>query len=153
MITAWQAATEDRDAVAAAACLADEVRVVPPNVGRYRFRGRASMRLMLTAAFGFIDDLRYTGVIDSIGVWTLPYQARIAGRPITTIQRLRLGADDLICELTLPGSPPMEFVLAMERIGPRLVAPPEPRPKRRTRGRPAHYRGTSTVSDGGRQPA
>ncbi|MCM3882551.1 hypothetical protein [Frankia sp. R82] len=131
VIVAWQAATAERNAIAAAACLAPQVVVVPSNIGWYRFEGRASMRLMLTAAFGFIDDLHYTNMISNIGGWTLRYQVHIAGRPLTATQQLRTAPDGLIREIALPGSSPMEFVYAMERVGARLVAPPFPRPRRR----------------------
>lgn len=138
-IAAWRVAGECGDAAAAVACLAGEVIVLLPAVGRYRFCGRESMRQMLAVAFDLIEDLRYESVTDGGGPWTLSYCARIAGHPITATQRLKLDSDSLICEITLPGSVPKVFVDAMERIGPRLVAPPRPRPgqRRASRGRPA----------------
>lgn len=138
VISAWQAAGEGGDAVAAATCLAGEVTVLLPMIGRYRFCGTESMQQMLAAAFDLIEDLRYESVSYGQGLWTLAYCARIAGHPTTATQRLKLGADGAISEITLPGSAPKVFVDAMERIGPRLVAPPRPRSgqRRARRGRP-----------------
>ncbi|WP_018506386.1 hypothetical protein [Parafrankia discariae] len=143
VVSAWRMASEGGDAAAAAVCLAEEVTVLPMIggqrlAGKYRFRGRESMRRMLVAAFDLIEGLRYESVTDVGGLWALPYHARIAGHPAAGTQRLKLDSGGLIGEITLLGSAPKVFVDEMERIGPRLVAPPRPRPgqRRARRGRP-----------------
>ncbi|WP_133150563.1 hypothetical protein [Frankia canadensis] len=119
------------DARAGAACLADVLWVDMPAVGRYRFQGEESMRTLLAAALDHVDDIRFESVTCADGRWILTCPTTIMGQSFAAEQRLTLDGDGRISTITLMGQPPFAFVLEMERIGPRLVAPePRTRPGR-----------------------
>jgi hypothetical protein len=120
-ITAWRAAGENGDAVAAGRCLAPDVVMISPLTAAFRFRGPAQVTDVLTAAFEVIHDIRYHTVLGADDTWSLFYHGRAGADALEEAQLLRLDAGGLIREVTFFGRPLPALTQVMAGIGPRLL--------------------------------
>jgi hypothetical protein len=120
-VTAWRAAGEAHDAAGAVAALSPGVTLVSPITEQFTFRGREQIRTLLDVALATIEDIRYTDQVAEGRTVALFYEARISATRLYEAQRLRLGADGLISEITLYIRPLPALTRLMTRLGPELA--------------------------------
>ncbi len=120
-MSAWRAAGQRGDALAAADCLASNVTVISPLTAQFRFHGRDEAREMLIAAFEVIHDIAFHTEVGEADTRALFYHAHTGEQALEEAQLLRLDADGLIAELTLFGRPLPALTAVMADIGPRLL--------------------------------
>ncbi|NED95127.1 nuclear transport factor 2 family protein [Phytoactinopolyspora alkaliphila] len=120
-VAAWQAATENGDADAAAVCLADDAVFISPLTARFQFRGRVQIHEMLTSAFEVISGVRVHTVVGSEDTRAVFFTGTSGSVEFEEAQLLRFGEDGLITEITLFGRPLPGVTAVMAGIGPRMV--------------------------------
>ena len=120
-VAAWRAAGEAGDAVGAVAALSPDVVLVSPITEQFVFRGHRQVQTLLEVALTTIDEITYTDQVAEGGTVALFYQARIGTAHLHEAQRLRLGADGRITEITLYVRPLPALTLLMNRLGPELA--------------------------------
>ncbi|GAA4955112.1 nuclear transport factor 2 family protein [Actinoplanes utahensis] len=120
-VTAWRTAGEAGDAAGAVAALSPDVTLVSPITEQFTFRGHRQVRTLLEVALAAIDDLTYTDQVAEGRTAALFYEARIGATRLYEAQRLRLGDDGLITEITLYVRPLPALTLLMTRLGPELA--------------------------------
>lgn len=121
VVDRWRAAGERGDAQAATACLSADVVLISPLTARFRFRGRAQVDPVLSAAFAVISDIRYHTELGDCCARALFYRARVGGLELEEAQLLRLDGDGLVRELTLFGRPLPSLTAVMTTLGPDLL--------------------------------
>ncbi|MDG4791545.1 nuclear transport factor 2 family protein [Micromonospora sp. WMMD1102] len=120
-VAAWRAAGEARDAAGAVAALSPDVTLVSPITERFTFQGHRQIRTLLEVALAAIDDLTYTDQVADGRTVALFYEAQLGTTRLYEAQRLRLGVDGLINEITLYVRPLPALTLLMTRLGPELA--------------------------------
>ena len=120
-VAAWRAAGEARDAAAAAAALDPGVRLVSPITEQFTFDGREQVRTLLEVALPALDRITYTDQVAEADTVALFYEAAIGTTRLYEAQRLRLGPDGLIREITLYIRPLPALTRLMTRLGPELA--------------------------------
>src|SRR5690625_1444808 len=117
----WRAAGELGDPDSAADCLSLDVQLTSPLTGRFGFRGRDQVRVLLTAAFAVISEIRFHTELGDSDTRALFYRGRIGDQELEEAQLLRLDADGLIHEVTLSGRPLPALTGLMSTLGPELT--------------------------------
>ncbi|MCO8277287.1 nuclear transport factor 2 family protein [Actinoplanes sp. TRM 88003] len=120
-IAAWRAAGETGDAAAAVAALSPGIELISPITDQFTFRGRDQVRELLEVALAEIDGIVYTDQIAEGRTVALFYEATVGGTRLHEAQRLRLGEDGLITEITLFIRPLPALTRLMNRLGPELA--------------------------------
>jgi hypothetical protein len=120
-IARWRAAGEARDAGAAVAVLAEDVRLISPITDQFVFAGRAQVHTLLDVALDAIDAITYTDQVVEGRTAALFYEGVIGGMRLHEAQLLRLGEDGLITEITLFIRPLPALTKLMARLGPELA--------------------------------
>lgn len=120
-VAAWRAAGEAGDAAAAVGALSPDVTLVSPITEQFTFRGHQQVRTLLDVALAVIDDITYTDQVTEGRTAALFYEARIGTTRVYEAQRLRLGDDGLISDITLYVRPLPALTLLMTRLGPELA--------------------------------
>jgi hypothetical protein len=118
---AWRVAGEAGDAPAAAACCAEDVRIISPLTAAFDFHGRRQAHDMLVAAFSVFSDVRYHTEVGDDANRALFLTGRVRREPFEESQLLRFDAAGLIAELTLFARPIPAATAAMVEIGDALV--------------------------------
>ncbi|WP_433833676.1 nuclear transport factor 2 family protein [Actinoplanes sp. CA-015351] len=117
----WRAAGESGDAAAAVTALSPEAVLISPITEQFTFRGHTQIGGLLEVAFATIDDITYTDQVAEGRTVALFYRATVSGTPIHEAQRLRLGEDGLITEITLYIRPLPALTHLMTTLGPALA--------------------------------
>ncbi|RKR85880.1 SnoaL-like protein [Micromonospora pisi] len=120
-VAAWRAAGEARDAAGAVAALSPDVTLVSPITEQFTFQGHRQVRTLLEVALAAIDDITYTDQVAEGRTVALFYEAQVGATRLYEAQRLRLGADGLISDITLYVRPLPALTLLMTRLGPDLA--------------------------------
>ena len=120
-VAAWRAAGEARDAAGAVAAPSPDVTLVSPITEQFAFHGRRQVQDLLEVALTAIDGITYTDQVAEGRTVALFYEATVGATRLYEAQRLRLGADGLIAELTLYIRPLPALTLLMTRLGPELA--------------------------------
>ena len=120
-VAAWRAAGEAGDAAAATAALDPAVRLVSPITEQFTFDGRDQVRTLLEVALAAIDRITYTDQMTGPDSVALFYEAAVGPTRLYEAQRLRLGPDGLIREITLYIRPLPALTRLMTRLGPELA--------------------------------
>lgn len=120
-VAAWRAAGEQGDAAAAVAALSPDVTLISPITDQFTFRGHEQMRDLLEVALDAIDAITYTDQVAEGRTVALFYEATVGGTRLQEAQRLRLGQDGLITEITLYIRPLPALTRLMNRLGPELA--------------------------------
>ena len=120
-VAAWRAAGEAGDAAAAMAALSPGIVLISPITGQFTFRGHQQVGDLLEVALAAIDDITYTDQVGDGSTVALFYEASVSGTRLYEAQRLRLGADGLITEITLYLRPLPAITRLMTRLGPELA--------------------------------
>jgi hypothetical protein len=120
-VAAWRAAGEAGDAAGAVAALSPDVTLISPITEQFTFRGHRQIRTLLDVALPALDGITYTDQVAEGPTVALFYEAHIGTTRLYEAQRLRLGADGLISEITLYIRPAPALTLLMSRLGPELA--------------------------------
>ncbi len=120
-VAAWRAAGEAGDAAGAVAALSPDVVLISPITEQFTFRGHQQVRTLLEVALTAIDGITYTEQVAEGPTVALFFEANVGTRRLYEAQRLRLGADGLITEITLFVRPLPALTLLMARLGPELA--------------------------------
>jgi hypothetical protein len=120
-VAAWRAAGEAGDAAGAVATLSPDVTLISPITEQFTFQGHRQVRTLLEVALAAIDGITYTDQVAEGRTVALFYEATIGTTRLYEAQRLRLGADGLITEITLFVRPLPALTLLMTRLGPELA--------------------------------
>jgi hypothetical protein len=120
-VATWRAAGEARDAAAAVSALSEDVRLISPITEQFTFDGRAKVRTLLEVALEVIDEVAYTDQVAEGPTVALFYEGRLGDTRLFEAQRLRLGDDGLIREITLFVRPLPALTRLMSRLGPELA--------------------------------
>jgi hypothetical protein len=120
-IIAWCAAAECGDASAATACLAEDVELISPLTGQFRFHGRDEVAGLLAEAFQVLPRIRFHTRVGSGDTRALFFVSYAGRQPVEEAQLIRLDTDGLIYELTLFARPLPALTAVMADIGPRLM--------------------------------
>ncbi|MEU7673712.1 nuclear transport factor 2 family protein [Micromonospora taraxaci] len=120
-VALWRAAGEARDPAAAVAALSPDITLTSPITEQFTFQGRSQVRTLLDVALAAIDEITYTDQVAEGRTVALFYEAQVGATRLYEAQRLRLGADNLISDITLYVRPLPALTLLMTRLGPELA--------------------------------
>ncbi|WP_250031032.1 nuclear transport factor 2 family protein [Paractinoplanes maris] len=120
-VALWRDAGERGDAAAAVAALSPGVTLVSPITEQFTFHGRDQVRDLLEVALAAIDGISYTDQVAQDRTVALFYEATVGGTRLFEAQRLRLGQDGLITEITLYIRPLPALTRLLNRLGPELA--------------------------------
>jgi len=120
-VATWRAAGEAGDAAAAVTALSSDVTLVSPITEQFTFRGHRQVHTLLEVALTAIHGITYTDQVAEGRTVALFYEAQVGATRLYEAQRLRLGADGLITEITLYVRPLPALTLLMKRLGPELA--------------------------------
>lgn len=120
-VAVWRTAGEAGDAAGAVAALSPDVTLVSPITEQFTFHGHRQVQTLLEVALSVIDGIVYTEQVAGGLTVALFYEANVGPTRIYEAQRLRLGADGLITEITLYIRPLPALTLLMTRLGPELA--------------------------------
>jgi len=93
------AATEAGDVDAVMETLTDDAELVSPISGRVVFRGRDDLRVLLSAVYGSLTDLRWTERVGDSDVRVAIGETRIAGLRMTDAMVFYLAPDARIQQI------------------------------------------------------
>src|SRR5690349_318280 len=120
-VAAWRAAGEAGDAAAAVAALSPDVTLISPLTDQFTFQGHRQLRDLLEVALAAVEGITYTDQVAEGCTVALFYEATVGGTRLHEAQRLRLGDDGLITEITLFLRPLPALTKLMNRLGPELA--------------------------------
>lgn len=123
-VDAFKTASQGADIPALMTTLAPQACLVSPLVGGATFRGHDDLRVLLTAVYTTISDLRWTEHYRDGATHVVLGEGRVAGRSLTDATVLDTDDDGLITRIRphlRPWSGLSAFAVA---IGPRLARHP-----------------------------
>lgn len=120
-VSRWCSAGEQKDADAAAACLAAEVELVSPLTEQFRFQGADQVRGLLHAVFAAVDGIHFHTRLGAGSTRAVFYRARLGGQTLEEAQLLRLDDSGLLREITLFTRPLPAVTALMSALGPPLA--------------------------------
>jgi len=123
-ISRYRVATEAGDVDGFMATLAPDVEVVSPISGRMVFRGEADVRVLLSAVYGSLSDLRWTQELGDGDSRVLVGETRIAGIRMTDAMVLDLGLDGRIRRISPHLRPWLALTLLALVLGPKIARHP-----------------------------
>ena len=106
-----------QDVAGLAAVLADDVELISPLTGAFRFHGRHDVSMVYGAAFELLKDVRVHTVTGSGDTWVFVFTAQTSAGLVEEFQLLRLDADGLIREITMAGRPLPGVLAVLGGIG------------------------------------
>jgi len=121
VVARWCRAGEQRDATAAAACLAPDVELISPLTEQFRFRGPEQVRALLEAAFTAVEGIRFHTRLGDGDTHAVFYRAHLGAQYLEEAQLLRLNDAHQIREITLFGRPLPALTGLMAALGPKLA--------------------------------
>lgn len=123
-ISRYCAATEAGDVDGFMETMAPEVEVVSPISGRMVFRGQADVRILLSAVYGTLQDLRWTKSLGDGASHVAVGEARILGVRMTDAMVFDLGADGRIQRISPHLRPWLALTLFAAVLGPKVARHP-----------------------------
>lgn len=123
-ITEFRTATESGDIDGVTRALAPDAELISPLSGRLVFRGRDDLRVLLSAAYGSLTDLRWTEEIGDGARRVLLASARIGPFRLTEALVLRLDEQGRIRTLQPHLRPWLTLTFLAVRLAPRLFGHP-----------------------------
>ncbi|WP_433760745.1 nuclear transport factor 2 family protein [Nocardia sp. CA-135398] len=120
----FREATEASDFDALMTTLAPDAEFTSPVSGKLVFRGHDDLRILLTAAYGSLDRLRWTEHIGDGARRVLLAEAAVGPFRMTEAMILELAADGRIRRLEPHLRPWLPLTLLAVKLGPRLLRHP-----------------------------
>jgi hypothetical protein len=116
----YRVASEAGDMDGVMAALAPDVEVVSPISGRMVFRGQQDVRLLLSAVYGTLRDLRWTDTIGEGKRRVLLGETRIGPIRMTDAMVFELAPDGLIRRISPHLRPWLALTLFAAVLGPKV---------------------------------
>ncbi|WP_433733585.1 nuclear transport factor 2 family protein [Nocardia sp. CA-129566] len=123
-VAQFREATEAADIDAMMSALAPDAELTSPLSGRLTFRGHDDLRILLTAAYGSLSQLRWTEDIGDGDRRVLLAEASVGPFRMTEAMILELAADGRIRRLNPHLRPWLPLSLLAVKLGPRLLRHP-----------------------------
>jgi hypothetical protein len=123
-VAAYRGATERRDIDGIMRTLAPDAELVSPISGRMVFRGTDDVRILLTAVYGSLRDLRWTERIGDGDSQVLLGEARIAGVRMTDAMAFELAPDGRIRRIRPHLRPWLALTVFAAVVGPKMARHP-----------------------------
>ena len=123
-VARYRAATEGGDVDGFMETLAPDVEVVSPISGRMVFRGHDDVRVLLSAVYGSLADLRWTNTVGDGESRVAVGEARILGVRMTDAMVFELGPDGRICRIGPHLRPWLALTLFALVLGPKVARHP-----------------------------
>lgn len=119
-IARYRAATEANDVDAMMETMAPDVELVSPISGRMTFRGEADVRILLTAVYGTLGDLRWTSSLGEGESRVAVGEARVAGIRMTDAMVFDLDSEGRIRRISPHLRPWLALTLFALILGPKV---------------------------------
>jgi hypothetical protein len=119
-ISRYRAATEANDVDAMMATMAPDVELVSPISGRMVFRGEADVRILLTAVYGTLNDLRWTNAVGDGASRVALGEARVAGVRMTDAMVFDLDSEGRIQRIAPHLRPWLALTIFALVLGPKV---------------------------------
>lgn len=136
-VAVYLEATDSNDVDRMMSVLAPDAELVSPLSGRMIFRGHDDLRILLTAVYGGLSDLRWQDVVGDGSTWVAVSEARIAGVTITDAMVLELDESGLIRRIRPHLRPWLAITLFAMLLGPKVARHPGVVRRALARPRPA----------------
>jgi hypothetical protein len=121
VIATWRRAAEAGNAALARTAFADDAVLISPLTTQFRFEGGDAIEELLEDVFQVLTDIRYTDQITDGDRIALFAEGRLGDRFLEEAQRIRLGADGLIQEITVFARPIPALTALLRGLGPRVA--------------------------------
>ncbi len=118
------AATEAANVDAVMETLTDDAELVSPISGRVVFRGRDDLRVLLSAVYGSLTDLRWTERVGDGDVRVAIGETRIAGLRMTDAMVFHLAPDGRIQRIRPHLRPWLALTMFAAVLAPKVVRHP-----------------------------
>jgi hypothetical protein len=119
-VSRYRAATEAGDVDGFMAALAPDVELVSPISGHMVFRGQDDVRVLLSAVYGSLNDLRWTATLGDSESCVIVGEARVAGVRMTDAMLLDLAPDGRIRRISPHLRPWLALTLFALVLGPKV---------------------------------
>lgn len=123
-ISRYCTATESGDVDGFMATMAPDVEVVSPISGRMVFRGHDDVRILLSAVYGTLKDLRWTKSVGEGESRVAVGEARILGVRMTDAMVFDLGPEGQIQRISPHLRPWLALTLFAAVLGPKVARHP-----------------------------
>jgi hypothetical protein len=123
-VSRYLSATEAGDADGFMETLAPDVEVISPISGRMVFRGHDDVRVLLSAVYGSLADLRWTKAVGDGDSRVAVGEARIVGVRMTDAMVFELGPDGRIHRIGPHLRPWLALTLFALVLGPKVARHP-----------------------------
>lgn len=110
-------ADQAQDVGRLAALLAEDVELISPLTGAFRFHGRHAVAMVFSAAFDLLDDVVVHTVTGADDTWVVVFTATTSSSPVEEFQLLRLDDQGLVREITMAGRPLPGVLAVLGGIG------------------------------------
>jgi hypothetical protein len=120
-VARYRIASEARDIDSLVQTLTEDAELHSPISGRMVFRGREDLRILLTAVYGSIHDLRWHSEVGDGSLRVVVGEARVGPVRLTDAMVFDLAEDGRIRRITPHLRPWLALTLFALRVGP-LVA-------------------------------
>lgn len=123
-ISRYRTATEANDVDGFMATMAPDVEVVSPISGRMVFRGHDDVRILMSAVYGTLNDLRWTKAVGDGESRVVVGEARVAGVRMTDAMVFDLAPDGQIRRISPHLRPWLALSLFALILGPKVARHP-----------------------------
>jgi SnoaL-like protein len=123
-VSRYRVASEAGDIDALMATLTTDVEIVSPISGRMVFRGQDDVRILLSAVYGTLTDLRWTEDVGDGRRHVVLGEMRVAGVRMTDAMVFELAGDGLIRRVSPHLRPWLALTLFAGLVGPKVARHP-----------------------------
>lgn len=123
-VSRYRSASEANDIDALLDCLTPDAELVSPISGRLVFRGRDDLRVLLSAVYGSLTNLRWRHEVGQDFFRVLVGDARIAGLRLSDAMVFELANDGRIVRIRPHLRPWLALTVLAARLGPEVARHP-----------------------------